>query len=142
MGQSRRSKLLIASEFQGLDDLHGFLKYGNLILKLKLPIMPKRQPAIPFVPRVGVPLVKKPLPDLDTIREERKKAAEEKRAAQAEERNAKAALAAALDSFLASRPAQPAEPPATGENPPQATPPEPAAEPSVKPLFSQPLKSE
>ena len=44
--EQKIEKLLIASEFQGLDDLHGFLKYGNLILKLKLPIMPKRQAAI------------------------------------------------------------------------------------------------
>jgi type IV secretory pathway TraG/TraD family ATPase VirD4 len=61
-------KLVLPSEFHGLDDLNGYLKYGNLALKIRLPIVPRRGVAEKFIPRDGVPLTKKPLPSLKEIR--------------------------------------------------------------------------
>jgi hypothetical protein len=61
-------KLVLPSEFHGLDDLNGYLKYGNLALKIRLPIVPQYERAEKFIQRAGVPLIKKPLPSLKEIR--------------------------------------------------------------------------
>ncbi len=46
-----REPLVMASEISGLDALHGFLKYGNLIVRMRFPYLelPNRQP--PFIER-------------------------------------------------------------------------------------------
>ncbi len=78
------------SQFQGLDDLHGYLKYGSHIVQFTLPIIDKRIRAVGFVPREAQPIKNKPLPNLQDVlarkkqEAERKKAAEEKRKAAAE----------------------------------------------------------
>jgi hypothetical protein len=42
-----REPLVMASEISGLDALHGFLKYGNLVVRMRFPYLelPNRQPA-------------------------------------------------------------------------------------------------
>jgi hypothetical protein len=81
--ERRVERLVLPSEFQGLDDLKGYLKYGNDIVKFTLPIMPKITRAPGFVPRASQPIEKKPLPDLETILGQQKKLAEEKKASSA-----------------------------------------------------------
>jgi hypothetical protein len=82
---------MLASQFQGLDDLHGYLKYGNLVVKVKLPIMPRVTRAAGFVPRAPQPIEKRPLPDLEAALAQRKRDGE-----QAAEERRKAATAAAV----------------------------------------------
>ncbi len=63
-------KLLLPAEFHGLRDREGYLKYGNLVVKFKLPIMQKIGTAPAFVPRKGNKVVKKPLPTLNPVEPE------------------------------------------------------------------------
>ncbi|HZV06185.1 MAG TPA: hypothetical protein VE999_13995 [Gemmataceae bacterium] len=46
-----KEALVMASEIGGLDALHGYLKYGNLVVRMRFPYLelPNRQPA--FVER-------------------------------------------------------------------------------------------
>jgi type IV secretory pathway TraG/TraD family ATPase VirD4 len=79
--ERRVERLVLPSEFQGLDDLKGYLKYGNDIVKFTLPIMSKIARAPGFVPRESQPIEKKPLPDLQTILGQQNKLAGEKKKA-------------------------------------------------------------
>lgn len=92
--EQKIERLVLPSEFQGLDDLHGYLKYGNQIVKVSLPIMPRRVRSAGFVPREAQPLEKKPLPNLEEVLGQRKRQAEQKEAADKERR--KAAIAAVI----------------------------------------------
>ena len=64
-----REPLVMASEISGLDALHGFLKYGNLVVRMRLPYLelPNRQP--PFIerrtttPAAAAPIVQEPEPE-------------------------------------------------------------------------------
>jgi hypothetical protein len=87
-------RLVMPSQFQGLDDLHGYLKYGNHIVQFTLPIMPKRIRAVGFVPREAQPIKKKPLPNLQDVLAQKKQEAEQKKAAE-EKRKAAAPAAVA-----------------------------------------------
>lgn len=84
--ETKIERLMLPSEFQGLDDLHGILKYGNNIVKVVLPIMPKIVRAPGFVPRAPVEIKKRPLPVLSEVQAQKKReAAEKKRQAQAKD---------------------------------------------------------
>ena len=72
--------------------LHGYLKYGNHIVKFKLPIMPRVVRAEGFLPREAQPITKKPLPNLEEVMAQKKQVEEQKKAA-AEEDKRKAAAA-------------------------------------------------
>ncbi len=69
-------KLLLPSEFHGLPDREGYLKYGNNVVKFKLPIMETIVNAPGLIPRQSVPVVKKALPTLDTLTSEEARAPE------------------------------------------------------------------
>jgi hypothetical protein len=58
-------KLLLPSEFHGLPDREGYMKYGNNVVKFKLPIMERVTRAPGLIPRKGTPVTKKPLPTLE-----------------------------------------------------------------------------
>ena len=77
--EQKVERLVLPSEFQGLDDLNGYLKYGNHIVKFVLPIMPKRVRAIGLIQREPQPIAKKPLPNLMEVLAQKKKEAEEKK---------------------------------------------------------------
>jgi type IV secretory pathway TraG/TraD family ATPase VirD4 len=75
--EQKIERLLIASEFQGLDDLRGYLKYGNLVVPVEIPIMPKRiVQSDGFVARKPQPIEKKPLPVLEEVLAEQRREAE------------------------------------------------------------------
>lgn len=63
-------KLLLPSEFHGLADREGYVKYGNLVVKIKMPIIPGVVNAPAFIPRPSVPVIKKTLPTLASIEPE------------------------------------------------------------------------
>ena len=65
--QPEIQRLLLPSEFSGLDDLYGYLKYGNYIVELRMPIMPKLEIAERFVQRTGHAVVKKPIPTMAAL---------------------------------------------------------------------------
>ncbi len=70
-------KLLLPSEFHGLPDREGYLKYGNNVVKIKLPIMETIVNAPGLIPRKSAPVVKKPLPTLELAIEEKEPVEEE-----------------------------------------------------------------
>ena len=61
-------KLILASEISGLEDLHGYLKHGNLVTKLHMPYSKREPRAQGFIPRTasspGIvePMLPKPNP--------------------------------------------------------------------------------
>ncbi len=63
-------KLLLPSQFQGLDDRKGFLKYGNYVVPFELPIMETIVNAPGLVKRDSLPVVKQPLPTLEPVEPE------------------------------------------------------------------------
>ncbi|MFL6353441.1 MAG: type IV secretion system DNA-binding domain-containing protein [Bryobacteraceae bacterium] len=91
----RIEKLLLASQFKELDDREGYLNYGNLIVKFKLAIMPKRERAAKFIRREDEPVISNPLPSLHEVRsrEQKERAAKEKREQDAQ-------IAQVLQSFI------------------------------------------
>jgi hypothetical protein len=93
--EQKIERLLLPSEFSGLDDLHGYLKYGNHIVKFTLPIMPRVVRAPGFVPRAPQPIAKKPLPNLEEVIAQKKAAEEQKR--QAEQAKRKEAIATVIN---------------------------------------------
>jgi len=69
-----KEALVMASEISGLDALHGYLKYGNLVVRMRFPYLelPNRQP--PFIerrtapPAAPVPVVEQePMPEPLTV---------------------------------------------------------------------------
>jgi type IV secretory pathway TraG/TraD family ATPase VirD4 len=77
--EQKIERLLIPSEFQGLDDLKGYLKYGNLVVPVEIPIMPPRMvQADGFLARPPQPIEKKPLPVLEEVLAQQRRAAEER----------------------------------------------------------------
>ncbi len=60
-------KLLLPSEFHGLPDREGYLKYGNWVVKFKLPIIEPVVNAPGFIKRESTPVVKKQLPTLEPV---------------------------------------------------------------------------
>jgi hypothetical protein len=48
---TQTKKLILASEISGLEDLHGYLKHGNLIVKLHMPHQTREPRAQGFIPR-------------------------------------------------------------------------------------------
>lgn len=77
--EQKVERLVLPSEFQGLDDLHGYLKYGNHIVKVTLPIMPRRVRAVGFIARDPQPIEQKPLPNLEEVLAKKKRDEDEKR---------------------------------------------------------------
>jgi len=100
-------RLVMPSQFQGLDDLHGYLKYGNHIVQFTLPIMPKRIRAVGFVPREAQPIKKKPLPNLQDVLAQKKQEADQKKAAE-EKRKATAPAAVTKSEPVKPGPTMPA----------------------------------
>jgi hypothetical protein len=107
--EQKVERLLLASEFSGLDDLNGYLKYGNLIVKFKLPIMPRVIRAVGFVPREAQPIPKKPLPNLLEVLEQKKREADAKKKAEEGKRKA------AVETVLKAEPKPEAKPDADGK---------------------------
>jgi hypothetical protein len=46
-----REPLVMASEIGGLEPLHGYLKHGNFVLRLRIPYLTLNEPAEKFVER-------------------------------------------------------------------------------------------
>jgi type IV secretory pathway TraG/TraD family ATPase VirD4 len=89
-------RLVLPSEFAGLDDLNGYIRYGNLAIKVRMAIPKRRERAPKFLRREGVPLVKKPLPSLEELKVARRAgAARAKAEKNADEMARKAATIAA-----------------------------------------------
>jgi type IV secretory pathway TraG/TraD family ATPase VirD4 len=57
-----KEALVMASEISGLDALHGYLKYGNLVVRMRFPYLelPNRQPAF-IERRTATPAAPKPI---------------------------------------------------------------------------------
>lgn len=78
--EKRNERLVTAAEFAGFPDREGILKYGNEVVRIKIPIVPARNRALAFVPRQGEPVKQLPMPNLAEIKakeeaERQKKAA-------------------------------------------------------------------
>ena len=46
-----REPLVMASEIGGLDPLHGYLKHGNLVVRMRFPYLELEEPAEKFIER-------------------------------------------------------------------------------------------
>jgi hypothetical protein len=69
--------LVLASEFAGLADRCGYLRYGNHLVKLKITPVPSRDKRVAFVPRQGTAVAKASVPTVEEYLEAKRVEKEE-----------------------------------------------------------------
>jgi type IV secretory pathway TraG/TraD family ATPase VirD4 len=73
----KTERLVLASQFSGLPDRCGYLRYANEVVPIKIAIVPERPKRPTFVPRRGLPVAKDKVPSLAEFRAKKKAEREE-----------------------------------------------------------------